>query len=58
MHNYREPASQICGSIAPIGRRPRCRPSAENRSGQDIPHLTAAIIAKYISNLRPLVTLL
>lgn len=31
---------------------PRCRPRSENRSDKDIPHLTAAIIAKYISNLR------
>lgn len=52
LHNYREPAKPICGSIAPTDQFRAAVQEAKIGPDKDIPHLTAAIIAKYISNLR------
>ena len=52
MHNYQKPEKPINGSIAPAGRFRAAIQDAKVGSDKDIPHITPAIISKYISDLR------
>ncbi|OBK30246.1 oxidoreductase [Mycobacterium asiaticum] len=52
LHNYQKPEHPVCGSIAPTDVFRAAVQEAKIGSDKDIPHVTPAIIAKYVSNLR------
>ncbi len=52
MHNYQKPSAPVCGSIAPTDRFRAAVQDAKIGPDKDIPHITAQIIAKYVSDLR------
>jgi fatty acid CoA ligase FadD9 len=52
MHNYQKPHTPVCGSVAPTDRFRAAVQDAKIGPDKDIPHISAPIIAKYVSNLR------
>jgi fatty acid CoA ligase FadD9 len=52
LHNYQKPELPINGSMAPTDRFRAAVQDAKIGSDKDIPHVTPAIIAKYVSDLR------
>lgn len=52
LHNYRKPEPPVCGSVAPTDRFRAAVQEAKIGPDKDIPHITAPIIAKYVSDLR------
>jgi fatty acid CoA ligase FadD9 len=52
LHNYQRPEKPVCGSIAPTDRFRAAVQDAKIGEDKDIPHITPAIIAQYVSNLR------
>ncbi|BBX63136.1 oxidoreductase [Mycobacterium saskatchewanense] len=54
LHNYRRPEQPLCGSLAPTERFRAAVRDAKIGPDKDIPHITAAIIIKYITNLHRL----
>lgn len=52
MHNYRKPKKPVCGSIAPTDRFRTAVQAAPIGPDKDIPHISPAIIDKYVSDLR------
>jgi fatty acid CoA ligase FadD9 len=51
LHNYQKPQPPICGSMAPTDRFRAAVQEAEIGAAQDIPHVTPAVIVKYITDL-------
>ncbi|MEB3033651.1 carboxylic acid reductase [[Mycobacterium] nativiensis] len=51
LHNYQKPQPPICGSIAPTDRFQAAVQKAEIGAVNDIPHVTPAVIVKYITDL-------
>jgi len=54
LHNYQRPAKPIPGSMAPTDRFRAAVQKAKIGPDKDIPHITAAIIAKYVTDLQVL----
>ncbi|OBK17676.1 carboxylic acid reductase [Mycobacterium asiaticum] len=52
LHNYQKPEKPMCGSLAPTDRFRAAVQDAKIGSDKDIPHVTPAIIAKYVSDLQ------
>ncbi|HZA09747.1 thioester reductase domain-containing protein, partial [Mycobacterium sp.] len=52
LHNYRRPEKPINGPIAPTGRFRAAVQDAKIGPDKDIPHVSAPIIVKYITNLQ------
>jgi fatty acid CoA ligase FadD9 len=52
LHNYQKPQKPVCGSIAPTDRFRTAVQDAKIGPDKDIPHISAPIIAKYVSDLR------
>ncbi len=52
LHNYQEPAEPLRGSVFPTDRFRSAVQEAKIGADKDIPHITAAVIAKYITDLR------
>lgn len=52
LHNYQKPQPPICGSIAPTDRFRAAVQEAGIGAGNDIPHVTPAVIVKYIADLQ------
>ncbi|MGO9507458.1 MAG: carboxylic acid reductase [Mycobacterium sp.] len=52
LHNYQRPEKPVCGSIAPTDRFRAAVQGAKIGEDKDIPHISPAIIASYVSNLR------
>jgi fatty acid CoA ligase FadD9 len=52
LHNYQKPSVPINGSMAPTDRFRAAVQDAKIGPEKDIPHITAQIIAKYVSDLR------
>ncbi|HEX7322652.1 MAG TPA: carboxylic acid reductase [Mycobacterium sp.] len=52
LHNYQKPQPPICGSIAPTERFRAAVQEAKIGVDQDIPHITRAVIVKYITDLQ------
>lgn len=52
LHNYQKPERPVCGSIAPTDVFRAAVQEAKIGPDKDIPHVTPAIIAKYVSDLR------
>lgn len=55
LHNYQKPQPPICGSIAPTDRFRAAVQEARTSTGArypDIPHVTPAVIVKYITDLQ------
>jgi fatty acid CoA ligase FadD9 len=52
LHNYQRPEKPVCGSIAPTDRFRAAVQDAKIGEDKDIPHISPAIIATYVSNLR------
>lgn len=52
LHNYQKPQSPIRGSIAPTDRFRAAVQAAEIGAEHDIPHVTPAVIVKYITDLQ------
>lgn len=52
LHNYQKPTTPINGSLAPTDRFRAAVQDAKVGPDKDIPHITPAIIAKYVSDLR------
>lgn len=52
LHNYQKPEKPINGSIAPTDVFRTAVQEAKIGPEKDIPHVTPAIIAKYVSDLR------
>ncbi|BBX95857.1 carboxylic acid reductase [Mycobacterium lacus] len=52
LHNYRQPQQPVCGSAAPADRFRAAVQEAKIGPDKDIPHISAAIITKYVSDLR------
>jgi fatty acid CoA ligase FadD9 len=52
LHNYQKPEKPINGSIAPTDRFRAGVQDAKVGADKDIPHITPAIIGKYVSDLR------
>jgi fatty acid CoA ligase FadD9 len=52
MHNYQRPERPILGSMAPTDRFHAAVQDAKIGPDKDIPHVTAAIIVKYITDLQ------
>ncbi|MEB3023484.1 carboxylic acid reductase [[Mycobacterium] crassicus] len=51
LHNYQKPQPPICGSIAATDRFRAAVQRAEIGAANDIPHVTPAVIVKYITDL-------
>lgn len=51
LHNYQKPQPAICGSIAPTDRFRAAVQAAEIGADHDIPHVTPAVIVKYVTDL-------
>ena len=54
LHNYQKPAKPVCGSLAPTDRFRAAVQEAKIGPDKDIPHVSAPIIAKYVTDLRRL----
>jgi fatty acid CoA ligase FadD9 len=54
LHNYQKPGKPMNGSMAPTDRFRAAVQDAKVGPDKDIPHITPAIIAKYVSDLRVL----
>lgn len=54
IHNYQQPEKPVCGSIAPTDRFRAAVQDAKIGPDKDIPHISPAVIAKYVSDLRRL----
>ena len=52
LHNYRRPAKPINGSMAPTDRFRSAVQEAKIGADKDIPHVSAPVIVKYITNLQ------
>ena len=52
LHNYQRPEKPIRGSMAPTDRFRAAVQEAKVGPDKDIPHVTAPIIVKYITNLQ------
>ena len=52
LHNYQKPQPPVCGSLAPTDRFRAAIRHADLGGATDIPHVTPAIINKYISDLQ------
>ncbi|OBJ59962.1 carboxylic acid reductase [Mycobacterium sp. 1423905.2] len=52
LHNYQHPEKPLRGSLAPTDRFRAAVQEAKVGPDKDIPHISPAIIAKYVSNLR------
>ncbi len=52
LHNYQKPETPLRGSLAPTDRFRAAVQDAKIGPDKDIPHITPAIIAKYVSDLR------
>jgi fatty acid CoA ligase FadD9 len=52
LHNYQRPAKPINGSIAPTDRFRSAVQDAKIGPDKDIPHISATIIVKYITDLQ------
>ncbi|HET7667449.1 MAG TPA: carboxylic acid reductase, partial [Mycobacterium sp.] len=52
LHNYQRPATPIRGSIAPTDRFRTAVQDAKIGPDKDIPHITPAVIVKYITDLQ------
>ncbi|OBK26358.1 carboxylic acid reductase [Mycobacterium asiaticum] len=52
LHNYQKPEKPMRGSLAPTDRFRAAVQDAKIGADKDIPHITPAIIAKYVSDLR------
>jgi fatty acid CoA ligase FadD9 len=52
LHNYQKPDAPINGSMAPTDRFRAAVQDAKVGPDKDIPHISSAIIAKYVSDLR------
>ncbi len=52
LHNYQRPEEPICGSMAPTDRFRAAVQEAKVGPDKDIPHVTAPIIVKYITDLQ------
>jgi glycopeptidolipid biosynthesis protein len=50
--NLLEPIEPVCGSVAPADRFRAAVREAKIGVGNDIPHVTAPIIAKYVTDLQ------
>jgi fatty acid CoA ligase FadD9 len=54
LHNYQRPEKPIRGSVAPTDRFPTAVQEAKIGPDKDIPHVSAPIIVKYITDLQQL----
>ncbi|AKS34624.1 carboxylic acid reductase [Mycolicibacterium goodii] len=54
LHNYQQPAPPVCGAMAPTDQFRTAVQDAKIGPDKDIPHVTADVIVKYISNLQML----
>ncbi|ULN37858.1 carboxylic acid reductase [Mycolicibacterium smegmatis] len=54
LHNYQQPSPPVCGAMAPTDRFRAAVQDAKIGPDKDIPHVTADVIVKYISNLQML----
>jgi fatty acid CoA ligase FadD9 len=54
LHNYRRPETPICGPVAPAERFRAAVQDEKIGPDKDIPHVSAALIIKYITNLHML----
>jgi fatty acid CoA ligase FadD9 len=52
MHNYQRPEKPIRGSMAPTDRFRAAVQNAKIGPDKDIPHVTAPVIVKYITDLQ------
>jgi fatty acid CoA ligase FadD9 len=52
LSNYQKPADPIRGNMAPIGRFRAVMQETEIQPDNDIPHIAAAIIIKYVTDLQ------
>jgi fatty acid CoA ligase FadD9 len=52
LHNYQRPEKPACGSVVPAGRFRSAVQEAKIGPDKDIPHVSAPIIVKYITNLQ------
>jgi len=52
LHNYQKPSTPVRGSIAPTDRFRAAVQEAKIGPDKDIPHISAPIVAKYVSDLR------
>jgi fatty acid CoA ligase FadD9 len=52
LHNYQRPEKPVCGSVVPAGRFRSAVQEAKIGPDKDIPHVSAPIIVKYITNLQ------
>jgi fatty acid CoA ligase FadD9 len=52
LHNYQHPEKPICGSMAPTERFRAAVQDAKIGPDKDIPHVTAPVIVKYITDLQ------
>ena len=57
LHNYQRPEKPVRGSIAPTNRFPAAVQEAKIGPDEDIPHVSAPIIVKYITDLQRLALL-
>ena len=52
LHNYQQPETPICGSIAPTDRFRAAVQDAKIGPDKDIPHVTPEVIVKYVTDLQ------
>jgi len=52
LHNYQSPERPINGSIAPTDRFRTAVQDAKIGPDKDIPHITAPVIVKYVTDLK------
>ncbi|MBY0442669.1 MAG: carboxylic acid reductase [Mycobacteriaceae bacterium] len=52
LHNYRKPATPVCGALAPTNRFRAAIQDAKISPDKDIPHISAPIIVKYATDLQ------
>ncbi|MEO6793423.1 MAG: carboxylic acid reductase [Mycobacterium sp.] len=52
LHNYQKPQPPICGSMAPTDRFRAAVQEAKVGAESDIPHVTPAVIVKYVTDLQ------
>jgi fatty acid CoA ligase FadD9 len=57
LHNYQRPEKPVRGSIAPTDRFPAAVQEAKIGPDEDIPHVSAPIIVKYMTDLQRLALL-
>jgi len=51
LHNYQQPSYPVAGSIAPVDRFRAAVQNAKIGADKDIPHISASVIVKYITDL-------